>query len=165
MATITDSAVRFQNLVEIGSLYLTDGPYPVEVTTPTAGLQTFDSTAMISNIDSLGVNYFANGQTANITFSTISETIADTILGYDFLNTDVYIYRMISDPVDFSENTGTIYRIFDGYLTGMSQTRNNNNIEIAVSIGNELTGFEVVNGRFTTDFNSQYNFDNVEWGS
>lgn len=165
MVALTDSAIRVQNLVEIGSLYLTDGPFPISVSTPTAGVQTFDSTSMISNIDSISTEYFATAISANITFDTLDETVADTLLAAaNYLDTEVYIYKMISDPTTFAE-LGTLYQIFDGFVTGLSQKRENNRISITVSIGNEFSGFQKETGRYTTDFGDVANLTNIQWGS
>ena len=166
MVSLTDSAVRIQTLVAIGlettQIYATDGPYDITVTIGGYPF-TFISSKMLTNVDGASTNYFANGNSASVTFQSISNDYASDI-GNNFLRRGAFIYKLLSDPLTFAEDS-TPYPVFQGTVTGISQIRRLNSFDLTVTIGNELSGFERVNGRFTSEFYSHYNFNNIQWGS
>jgi hypothetical protein len=148
-----------------GVVNATDGPYEITVTPPGLPSTTFTPTDMMTNVDSVSTLYFANGNSVTIDFARISLDYVDSALAItDFLDKEVRIYKLLSDPLTFAEDS-TIYQLFKGKLTGMSQTRRLNDYTLSFTAGNDLSGFERVNGRFTSEFYSQYNFSNVQWGS
>lgn len=169
MADVQSKNVIQYNLVSFNGqagLHVTDAPYDITLATvQEVGTNiTYDSTKMLLEMGGLNSTSYVNSTSSQVIFSSTTNNIEDYLYNTLGMVSDVVVSRIFADPVTYELNTTDVLTLYVGKVTGMRTTRNANTIEIVVDIGNDLTKFEIITAKFTTDY-SQVNFDNLTWGA
>lgn len=157
---------RFEHLVELGSLFITDGARNVNTSTSTSGgAQDYlaVTNGFLVDVGDLPELYFLSNIAANISFRIDFEDEASaTTLGGISLGDDCVIYRQFRDTATFALDAQEL--VFLGKVTGITERSGLSESVIEFKIGTDFATSRTSRYRSVADFAAPpAGFQDINW--
>lgn len=153
-AALATDGFRFATLVRIdlaASVYLTD--YGVDLTTSVGN---YTSSAHVLEIGDISETGELRVNELSLTLSGVEQTFVAALLGGDYLDRRVRIWRAVISASD--TEVGTPFLYFDGRISSFDIEDTERDSEVVLNIASHWADFEKVNNRKTNSNSQQLHF-------
>ena len=157
---------RFEHLVELGSLYITDGARDVSTSTSTSGgTQNYRAitNGFLTDVGDLPELYFLSNISASLSFRIdFLDDASSTTLGGVSLGDSCVIYRQFRDTSTFALDTQEL--IFLGKVTGITERSGVAESLVEFKIGTDFATSRTARFRSVADFKAPpAGFQDINW--
>ena len=167
-SAITDElekdSLRYIDLIEVhfdsadgGTKFLTNGPYPVSLSTSTSGgSQTFQANGEFISFELVNETDEARINEINIILSGVSTTFTNLFLNNDYVERRIVIYRSFRDSNNVAIDSPVM--LFDGEIKNFSINDKEDTSQVVIKSASVFYNFDDTNGRRTTEASQQRHY-------
>lgn len=153
-SAMSANGFRFATLLRIdlaASVYLTD--YGVDLTTSVGN---YTSSAHVLEIADVNETGELRVNELSLRLSGVEQTFVAALLGGDYLDRQVRIWRAVIDAAD--NEVGTPFLYFDGRITSFDIEDTERSSDVVLNIASHWADFEKINNRKTNSNSQQLHF-------
>ena len=154
-------SLKYIDLIEVhfdsadgGTKFLTNGPYPVSLSTSTSsGSQTYQANGEFLSFEMVNETDEARVNEINIILSGVSTTFTNLFLNNDYVERRIVIYRQFLDSANAALSTPVM--LFDGEIKNFAVNDKADTSEVIIKSASVFYNFDDNNGRRTTEASQQ----------
>lgn len=176
-------SLKYIDLIEVhfdsadgGTKFLTNGPYPVSLSTSTSsGSQTYQANGEFLSFEMVNETDEARVNEINIILSGVSTTFTNLFLNNDYVERRIVIYRSFRDSNNAAIDSPVM--LFDGEIKNFAVNDKQDTSEVVIKSASVFYNFDDTNGRRTTESSQQRHYpgdrgfefastttDDMRWG-
>lgn len=161
---LAKDSIKYIDLIEVhfdssdgGTKFLTNGQYPVTLSTTTSGgSQTFQANGEFVSFEMVNETDEARVNEINIILSGVSTTFTNLFLNNDYVERRIVIYRSFRDSNNAAIDSPVM--LFDGEIKNFAVNDKQDTSEVVIKSASVFYNFDDTNGRRTTDASQQRAF-------
>ncbi len=156
--------LKYIDLIEVhfdsadgGTKFLTNGQYPIALTTTTSGgSQTFQANGEFLSFEMVNETDEARVNEINIVLSGVSTTFTNLFLNNDYVERRIVIYRQFLNSANATIDSPVM--LFDGEIKNFAINDKEDTSEVVIKSASVFYNFDDNNGRRTTEASQQRHY-------